>query len=226
MEINKIFLPFFRGFYNTIHDIDTDIIYENFLEDLRNWEGLYPEISEEEKIKALEWTDKYYYIEFFDKYFDVDYNEYRKDYSIEYYEVFKKEFSKVLEEEGIFLGDYVGINSPREYNFATDSIEVEVKYDFNLLKSKLFYNREEFSKFIKEQNTSYDGFIAYWENDFDNYINKAENNFWNFEPFEITQIIEFFVKKYWDTVDEVDVDNFIAMEVLSEVYSSSYIIKK
>lgn len=57
--------------------------------------------------------------------------------------------------------DFVKVCSPREYNFATDTIEVEIEYSFKALMDYIKNNEVAFSGYIKDNNTSYDGFCAF-----------------------------------------------------------------
>jgi hypothetical protein len=48
------------------------------------------------------------------------------------------------------------LDSPREYNFANDEITISVDVDYDKVKEYLLDNKESFSKYIEEKNTSYD----------------------------------------------------------------------
>ena len=57
------------------------------------------------------------------------------------------------------------------------------------IKKMLYNNKISFTKYIKDHNTSYDGYIPSGTNVFDDYIKSDD-----FEAFELTQIIDFYIK--------------------------------
>jgi len=59
------------------------------------------------------------------------------------------------------------IYSPRAYNFATDQIELEVKYNKAKIKQYAKNNQEDFDQFLKDHFTSYDGFHSYTANSYE-----------------------------------------------------------
>jgi len=81
----EIYLPIFTGFYNTIHDFDEDYLLEDFREENKNLcKG--KTMSE---IQAL-----------YDEKYNIDYKEYREDYSKEYVEAFKEKYLEKLKSIG------------------------------------------------------------------------------------------------------------------------------
>lgn len=69
---------------------------------------------------------------------------------------------------------FVGISSPRFYNYSTDRIEMEVDVNVdNLCKYCLSTNREKFNEYLKENFTSFSGFHSFVENNADEF----ESNF-------------------------------------------------
>lgn len=55
--------------------------------------------------------------------------------------------------------------SPREYNFTNDSINCEIDLNVKDMLNYLDDHREEFTEYLKEKYTSYDGFISFHSND-------------------------------------------------------------
>jgi hypothetical protein len=76
-----------------------------------------------------------------------------------------------------FSFQFVEIWSPREYNYTTDKVFVDVHFeqtDFDKLVQYLHKNKEKFEQYVKETFTSCSGFISFHSNDvnvwFDEYI--------------------------------------------------------
>ena len=68
---------------------------------------------------------------------------------------------------------YKLVESPREYNFSTDRLfceisEVDIKTIFDIATS----SQGNFSNYLKENFTSYDGFMSYYSNDFNDWLSK------------------------------------------------------
>jgi hypothetical protein len=53
------------------------------------------------------------------------------------------------------------IRSPREYNFSTDSYDIEITFNPNLVEEYIETNRETYDKYVEETWTSYDGFWSH-----------------------------------------------------------------
>lgn len=72
---------------------------------------------------------------------------------------------------------YEGINSPKEYNFTNDSINVE--YTLDTLDEIFWYLKEyktEFEEHLKERYTSRSGFSSFWSNKYDVWVNEYLND--------------------------------------------------
>lgn len=64
---------------------------------------------------------------------------------------------------------YVKTYHPRQYNFDTDSVELDFEYDNNVygyLRGYAVINRDAFDKFLADNFTSRDGFYSYTPNNF------------------------------------------------------------
>ena len=61
-----------------------------------------------------------------------------------------------------------GTNSPREYNFSTDTLDFEVEINKTKLLQTLknLETDQEFSKYLKDNFTSYDGFMSFTPNNY------------------------------------------------------------
>lgn len=86
---------------------------------------------------------------------DIDYEAIYNAYSKMWLEYFN---SWLISEYNIDLKlVFIGVNSPKEYNFLTDSIEVECNKSFKKLIT------DEVIKYINDNSKSYDGFISFHE---------------------------------------------------------------
>lgn len=210
MQKKEIYLPIFWWFYNSIHDFDYEYIIEDFKSEIND----YTKLSEEDKQIVLNWSWSEIF-NIFDKYYDVDYIKYYNDYSKEFTRIFTERYWTQLESIWIYNIEYVDIYSPQYYNYDTDRININIDYDINKLKTFLQEYKEQFSKYIIKHNTSYDWFIPYWTNVFDEYLDTD-----SFKPFELTQIIDFYIE-----LDNEDDDN-IAIDIHYdiELFLFDYII--
>lgn len=63
------------------------------------------------------------------------------------------------------------IYSPKYYNYETDSLIIDIKLNLTKLKKYCFTtHRAAFNKYLKDNFTSYDGFISYISNNIDDFI--------------------------------------------------------
>jgi len=148
IEKIKTFLPVFNGFYESIWQFDDDMVLYNINED-REAKGL-PEINYDN--------------------LEIDNAEYEKDVSIS--------FCAVLETE---LKDYVksityeNLYSPKSYNFKTDSINCEIEPDTSAISAFIYKNKDAFIEYLKENYTSYDGFMSSYSNQFSIWESETAN---------------------------------------------------
>jgi hypothetical protein len=146
METTKFetFLPLFPGFYNTYLESDDAEGYElDYINEQRAENGLEP----------IEW-DKC----------EFNYNDYRQRVS--------KEYTNAVEHELKSLGlvnniEFQKLISPKEYNFSTDSIDVEIDVNIENLQKYIAENKQKFIEYLKEKYTSCSGFISHYSTDFD-----------------------------------------------------------
>ena len=217
-DIN-IYLPLFTGFYNTIHDNDYENLIYDFEQCINDWEGRYSEkLSPEDiwTIKNNTTSDNMLLCDIFEKYYTFDSKEYRKDYGTEYVYTFNEHFKDDLEAIGISDIKFNKIVSPTYYNYGNDEIDLTAKYDFEKVMKFLNDNTELFTKYIKEHNSSYDGFIPYGTNDIKEYLEKKD-----FEAFEITQIIDFYVRSIANYSEDEIVN--LHYETSENVYNHEYV---
>lgn len=149
----KTWCPIFSGFYNTIWDGDGDVDSEI-------------EYQRDETGRNLTWED-----------FEIDYEAYRQDVS----KTFTAWLSEELKENipGLLAINFEELRSPKEYNFATDSINVEIDIDAPLFvswwKRYIIENAEQYAKYLHQKYTSCDGFISHFPNTIDGWTEETEN---------------------------------------------------
>lgn len=128
----ETFCPLFPGFYGTVFE------YDNEGSDIDNYN--------EENGTDLGYDD-----------FDFNYPEYRQ-------RVAKAFVSRLENELTQFLPvkiNYQELVSPREYNFANDSINVSVELDLNQLLGLIRERKEKAQGYFREKYTSCSGFISF-----------------------------------------------------------------
>lgn len=141
----ETWLPIFSGFYGTIWESDS------------SQENEFQYINEKRAEKGLPPLDN-------DETIDWNYDGYHKEVaqSVAYY------VSEELLELGMIADySYQKLSSPREYNFANDSIHV--KFSLNAknkvaIATYLVNHSVNFSEYLHDHYTSYDGFISSYSN--------------------------------------------------------------
>ena len=135
LEIN---FPLFEGFYNSYLDLSENI-----------------EVGEGESYSMTE--------EQFD---EIDWKATNNNVSKFYLNYFKDELKDFFNEIGIINLDFVKVDSPKYYNYSTDKLVCNIQIDKNVFVHELRkYNFEAWRQFLKNNFTSYDGFISFYPND-------------------------------------------------------------
>ncbi len=190
-DIIKVNIPNFPWFYESILSSLIDSEEEREIEYL----------IEEWKLK--EWSN---YNDLM-KIISIDYKKEREKISKSYFSLWKQIVAPIMAPIWITILEYSGLYSPREYNFSTDSVEFTVEIEYEKVISFLNENKDDFSKYIERENTSYDWFFSFLSNDFDNYIEEIEQR-----DVCITQVIDFIIKKecgeeysiHWDILQDIE----------------------
>jgi hypothetical protein len=69
------------------------------------------------------------------------------------------------------------MNSPREYNFTTDKLVCELEVDMDKIKKWCYETeKEKFEEYLKENYTSYDGFISFIPNNVREFKEKEDTD--------------------------------------------------
>jgi hypothetical protein len=68
------------------------------------------------------------------------------------------------------------VYSPKEYNFATDEIVMDITYSKMRILQVVKKDHENFNQFLKDNYTSYDGFMSFTSNNYDDWLVDFEEN--------------------------------------------------
>lgn len=157
IKTQETWLPLFTGFYNSIFD-ESDYYIESEVELTDS------EFKEYYPMLIKEGITQEYFKEHFWEYLDFN-----KGWngSAEYI----CEGLESLDSADIIKSvEYEKVVSPKFYNFSTDSINCKITFDEKLLSKYLSDNLDEFTKYIRERYTSYDGFISSYSSDVNEWL--------------------------------------------------------
>ena len=95
--------------------------------------------------------------------------------------------------------DYAGMSSPSFYNYDTDRVLIDIDYNFiALVKYCKHTNRDKFNQYLKDNYTSYSGYISFVENSIDSFFSKDWFN--SHKNMAVQVMIEFYL------TNEIDLD--------------------
>lgn len=143
-------LPDFPGFYESLYSFPDDDLEYTLFNDPKT-------IQDEIKDFIL------------DRVFNhIDYETYEQDVCKKYFDI----WSEVAKENFPFIKSitYENLVSPKEYNFSTDSINIEIELDLPSLIAEFTKNRQAAADYIHEKYTSCSGFISHYENSLDDWL--------------------------------------------------------
>lgn len=99
------------------------------------------------------------------------------------------------------------LDSPREYNFTTDKLIVNVEFRLRALEYWCLKNKpEKFNKYLKENYSSYDGFISFTPNSIDAFKEKYFNEYKTFEERERNNLINIMLEFYFECQIDFETD--------------------
>ena len=167
-------LQCFAGFYDSIWSPDDDIYYECAEENL------------EEDVD-----------------FTFDYKQYQNDICKAYTEVWESWMREFISDD-IEL-EFVEVHSPRFYNYETDSCRVNIRLTQSAedaIIDKIEKHRNQLTKWIKENHTSYDGFSSYLSNDIDQWPSRLFDDDEKFQPAYLFCMLYYIVKAEFMAIGE------------------------
>ena len=173
----QTFLPVFNGFYNTLFEDILDNAVDNVIE-----------YYNEQNNTSLNYDD-------FDFDFTTIQNEICKDAVLK--------IEEKLNEIGINCSIiYENLISPREYNFSNDSINIEINFKkFSQVFEILEQNYDSFSKYIKDNYTSRDGFISSYSNYSSDWMEDLREDAEN-ETHKVGAVLDFILQEIEEYKDE------------------------
>lgn len=143
----EINFPLFEGFYNSYLDLSENI-----------------EVGEGE--------------EFEEQFDEIDWKATNNNVSKFYLEYIKDRLKDFFNEIGIINLDFVKVDSPKYYNYSTDKLVCNIEVNKNKFITELQkYNFEVWEQFLKDNFTSYDGFISFYPNDPNEWTELIEEKF-------------------------------------------------
>lgn len=159
----KINLPEFDGFYNSI--------FEDLFEISNDLENSGDVTAEQ--------------------YENINWSEVHKLTAEDYLSNFVHYYRSDLLKFGINFIYFEGLESPKYYNYSTDKINCVVDFNVKVFKVTVLDfindNRKEFEQFVKDNYSSYSGFISFYSNDVavweQQYIKKVNKDNCIFEGF-------------------------------------------
>ena len=99
------------------------------------------------------------------------------------------------------------LNSPKEYNFTTDKLIVNVEFRLRALEHWCLKNKpEKFNKYLKENYSSYDGFISFTPNSIDAFKEEYFNEYKTFEERERNNLINIMLEFYFECQIDFETD--------------------
>jgi hypothetical protein len=128
------------------------------------------------------------------------------------------------------------MTSPRYYNFETDRLwaDVELRYDWmDVVREFMVENADWLRERIKDEWTSYDGFMSFMSNNFDDLSHDEDENTWKGEKSwywhlfsgqsdrwecYISTIIGYMMYR-----ENKELRNDLVMDALEDIYAGSYV---
>ena len=166
------YLPIFKGFYGSIFEPNEDIELD-YINELR-----------QEKNKS-----------------EINYDNVEFDYNNYYLELSKELCYKIEDklEDFIYKIEFSKLKSPKFYNFSNDYIECKIKPKKQAILNYIKNNNNNWNKYLKDNYTSYDGFIS----SYDNYASSKDWNNKNiFNKHQLCPVLDFIAKN--EDITELD----------------------
>tara|TARA_R100000005_G_scaffold95299_1_gene76265 strand:- start:891 stop:1400 length:510 start_codon:yes stop_codon:yes gene_type:complete len=135
----------------------------------------------------------------------IDYKKYENDISIQLCEIIKNELSNFIKDI-----EFIKVDSPKYYNYSNDSIDCIITPKKQAILSYIKQNYNNWCKYLKDNYTSYDGFISH-------YSNNPNSKDWTknlFNEHQISGVLDFIAKNEDITTETL----YYELEVYSEDY--------
>lgn len=162
MKVN-IELPFFPGFYES--DLENgDTAYWAIKEELEYMQDAYI-LKEHPEYKTLTEDD-----------LDFNYSDFEHDLAVAFADAWWNNAPSIV--ESVVFTEIV---SPKYYNFSTDRLfaDVELRDDWmDAVREFMVENADWLRERIKDDWTSYDGFMSFMSNNFDDLSHDEDEGYW------------------------------------------------
>ena len=220
MKVN-IELPFFPGFYES--DLkNSDTAYWAIKEELEYYQREYAYNNPEEQAIYAQLTED-----------DIDFDDDRYEEDVR--NAWVESFRGYLPEFVLSL-ENVEMTSPRYYNFETDRLwgDVELRDDWvDVVRKFMEENSDWLRERIKDEWTSYDGFMSFMSNNFDDLSHDEDDDYWKCDKswywhlfsgqsdrFEcyLSTIIGYMMYR-----EDKDIRDHLVMDALEDVYAGFYV---
>ena len=220
MKMN-IELPFFPGFYES--DLkNSDTAYWAIKDELEYYQREYAYDNPDEQAIYAQLTED-----------DIDFDDdrYEEDVRNAWVEAFRDRLP-----EFVLSLENVEMTSPRYYNFETDRLwgDVELRDDWmDVVREFMVENADWLRDRIKDEWTSYDGFMSFMSNNFDDLSHDEDENTWKTDKSwywhlfsgqsdrwecYISTIIGYMMYR-----ENKEIRNDLVMDALEDVYAGSYV---
>ena len=220
MKFN-IELPFFPGFYES--DLEnSDTSYWAIKEELEYYQNDYAYDNPDEQAIYEQLTEND---------LEFDYEGYEEEVRNAWVEAWKNNAPEiVLSVEGVEM------TSPKYYNFETDRLwaDVELRDDWmDAVREFMVENADWLRERIKDDWTSYDGFMSFMSNNFDDLSHDEDEDYWKGEKSWYWHLFsgqsdrwECYISTmigYMMYRENSEIRNDLVMSALEDVYAGSYV---
>ena len=142
------------------------------------FEGFYhSQLDLSENVEVGEGDDYCMNEEQFD---EIDWNKTNENISKFYLNYFKDELSDFFKSIGVLSLEFIKVDSPKYYNYSTDKLVCNIEINKNVFVHELRkHDFDNWEQFLKDNFTSYDGFISFYPNttmEWDELINEEIEN--------------------------------------------------
>jgi len=133
----------------------------------------------------------------------IDYKKYENDVSNQLCEIVENELSNFIKDI-----EFIKVDSPKYYNYSNDTIDCIITPKKQAILSYIKQNYNNWCKYLKDNYTSYDGFISHYDNN-------PNSEDWNldslFKKHQLCSVLNFIAKN--ENITEFDLlDNEVYIQ--------------
>lgn len=138
-----------------------------------------------------------------DEEYDVDFKAYSKEVCEIATDLLEEVATEYLSEDEQILKNFklLNISSPHYYNFETDKLHIELDVNVHALENYCFTsNKDDFNNYLRDNFTSYDGFISFIDNNLTDF--RFTYNTKGTDSVELNVMIEYYLlTRIYETTD-------------------------